>query len=1130
MTSPASFTPDMESAQSPGSMFGDIPTRPMRVKILYTFDNENKTNCLARFPEVLHIPTVSIEETTQIGVIELRKCIQAIVSASPELLSRLNQGDFTIYAYDYSEYETPLVGQGMLSSALAAVSPTPNAPAHQSKTMITGRVCQNVMGLFSNGVKETLEVKLRLVPVPRPVQSEYVKSMEMYRGISPAMSAGFDPNAWSASFQASALSLGAPFEEVSTPTSVRNDALDANAFDAQSMMQYHQRPRQGSTASFQDQPSFSTQNQSYAGPISRVNSPALSQYGPQPTHARSLSRASVRSDRSARRRESFNENEQNQEEGPARKRVKVTQTEWRGKSAFGGNPSDLRVTASTAASIRIHKPVPTRPGMTSFNSLEPPPRAPTPVPQLNPNTNRQGSFLRRESTLARAQSYNSPYSQPVDMPTHSDAAMSSPEDNVRNGSPADMPSSPPMMPDPSSPGLPTMLSFPKPMMDSGYMSSAFDCHDDDEDREVDEEDLQMAQRYKSREPRPQMLYSDFIEQTPGPPDLLPQRMHVSQSRSAQDAAAELSRQKARNAVLPPSERRASIALPPKQKEKSQEKSSFEKPPLNRASTTLRSEAASPAPTDDGLLPKAPRSGSGAKRKKTIADKLVQAIAQGELPAYCGHCGSIETPTWRALFTKVIVGSPDQLGPELDGVTMGTEIIERDDQTGQIKKYRIIKSTRKGKDPMEVHGYDTLQVCNPCGLWFNKYKVMRPADKWNKKAGKGRRRKTETDPNGPSEPQSDFPQSDFPQSDFFCDPPSTTYTEAAPAEEPDINNRCDDLREVPEAPQPAIHKRANSEQPAQRSTQSENQWTHSNLDAALHRAIQSSPAGRSFLGTQESPIDLAAEDLTPKPTRRLLFPSPRNSKHKTLDDTALPGSKPPSGTIIEVANVEDPCLADKENMPPPAAGEDNDDLAHLFECSPGMFRSPGAARKSTPSKNLQKTPRVGPGSFDDLLKTPTPNRSSLKTLSSNARQAFTPRTCSNGNNVGAFLPTFTSAEKQSYGLSPRLPATPSRFANLSSPSRANKGEMTPFTRQLTQLLSENGGSGASPGRGIAFDFSDLGSFMSPGRGLDFDKMEFNMHDFDGMDFSMAVKHDDDGAGQAGGVSIAATIEGEQETSE
>lgn len=246
-------------------------------------------------------------------------------------------------------------------------------------------------------------------------------------------------------------------------------------------------------------------------------------------------------------------------------------------------------------------------------------------------------------------------------------------------------------------------------MDSGYMSSAFECHEDEEDREIDEEDMHMAQQYKPRESTSQIPFSDFIEQTPGPPALLPNRMQMDQSvRNAQD---DLSRQKARNAVLPPSERRNSIALPPNPKDN---KPSLEaqKPAMNRSNTLIsRSEAASPAPTDDGILPKQPRSGSGAKRKKTIQDKLVQAIAQGELPAFCGHCGSIETPTWRALFTKVIEGSPSELGPELDGVTMGTEIIDRDQDTGKITKYRIIKSTRKGKDPLEVKGYDALQVCN-----------------------------------------------------------------------------------------------------------------------------------------------------------------------------------------------------------------------------------------------------------------------------------------------------------------------------------------------------------------------------------------------------------------------------------
>jgi hypothetical protein len=51
------------------------------VKVLYTFDSDGKTNCLARWPQVLDIQTAFLDEDTQIGVIELKTCIQAIVSA-----------------------------------------------------------------------------------------------------------------------------------------------------------------------------------------------------------------------------------------------------------------------------------------------------------------------------------------------------------------------------------------------------------------------------------------------------------------------------------------------------------------------------------------------------------------------------------------------------------------------------------------------------------------------------------------------------------------------------------------------------------------------------------------------------------------------------------------------------------------------------------------------------------------------------------------------------------------------------------------------------------------------------------------------------------------------------------------
>ncbi|KKY17142.1 putative gata transcription factor [Diplodia seriata] len=169
----------------------------MRVKVLYTFDDSHKTCCLARLPNALNIPTVPVDEETQVGVIELRTCIEAIVAASPELVAKLGH-DYTVYAYDYSEYETPLVGQGMLSWILATTSTTPNAPASSSKTMVTGKVRENILGLFSGGIKETLEVKLKLVPVPTFLQSEYLETMERYRNVSRGLPEGFDHSQWAA--------------------------------------------------------------------------------------------------------------------------------------------------------------------------------------------------------------------------------------------------------------------------------------------------------------------------------------------------------------------------------------------------------------------------------------------------------------------------------------------------------------------------------------------------------------------------------------------------------------------------------------------------------------------------------------------------------------------------------------------------------------------------------------------------------------------------------------------------------------------------------------------------------------------------------------------------------------------
>jgi hypothetical protein len=128
-----------------------------------------------------------------------------------------------------------------------------------------------------------------------------------------------------------------------------------------------------------------------------------------------------------------------------------------------------------------------------------------------------------------------------------------------------------------------------------------------------------------------------------------------------------------------------------------------------ASMIVRSDAASPAPTES----KGPRSGSGAQRKKNIQEKLQKSIENGEMPPFCGHCGAIETPTWRHLFVKTVQGCPEDMDPsETETVTIGVEVLTRDTETQKSTKYRIIKSMRKTKESQDATvGFDTMQVCN-----------------------------------------------------------------------------------------------------------------------------------------------------------------------------------------------------------------------------------------------------------------------------------------------------------------------------------------------------------------------------------------------------------------------------------
>ena len=467
-------------------------------------------------------------------------------------MSRLSEGDFTIYAFDYSEPDTPLVGQGALSAALNASQPT-----QQSQSKIIGRVCKNAMAMFKNGPKETLEVKLRLVPLSRPAQMDFSRSMDNLRSASPAMSSGFDPNAWNTSMQQNRMQQQTNdyFNFDGARSSDDRDMKlvdDIFGFVSSGDGGLHQAggvgiPETPSDPTLAFNPAFS-----HSAPGSRAGSPMMvsesSSHNPALRHqsfsghpsnledpSRPGSRASVRSEVGSRQQQHQRQASTQSlppqqplqtetevyynEDGQSRKRAKVVQADWRGKSSFGSKSGDLRVNAATAASMHMHRPIPKRPNAPGSN-LEPPPRVPTPVPQMNRALSQQQQTQQlnpRRSMLRQASTAGSDFMSDVD--NFSDALMSSPEEEspgnsiTAEGTPRDIPSSPPVfpginLPQPSSPGLPTLP--PPRLADSGYMSernimsgNIIDTMENDEDRSPDAQDYEVAAQYKARNGRQQ---------------------------------------------------------------------------------------------------------------------------------------------------------------------------------------------------------------------------------------------------------------------------------------------------------------------------------------------------------------------------------------------------------------------------------------------------------------------------------------------------------------------------------------------------------------------------------------------------------------------------------------------------
>ncbi|KAI4243333.1 MAG: hypothetical protein L6R40_003505 [Gallowayella cf. fulva] len=228
-------------------------------------------------------------------------------------------------------------------------------------------------------------------------------------------------------------------------------------------------------------------------------------------------------------------------------------------------------------------------------------------------------------------------------------------------------------------------------------------------------------------------------------------------------------------------------------------------------------------------------------------------------------------------------------------------------------------------------------------------------------------------------------------------------------------------------------------------------------AALHRAIQSSPVRCRSVQTTE----VAGKDLTPKPTRRILFPSPTQSEQRrALRDR---GTTAENCITVSPKGQTYPDLdsADKENLPPQLE-EGGEEEVHL----------------NTDERKQQRSV------------TPTPSRRSLEMIYKTPKQSVT---------LDQIPPTtgdfFSSAAKALL----RPQTTPKR---LRSGAFQPLGELSPFTAQINRILSD--ADAVSP-PDSNFDFPTLPSLdNTPGRTFrqDFDFSVFDQQDLLSTDVPMA----------------------------
>lgn len=709
-----------------------LMVRPMKLKVYYTFDAQHQHNHLAKWPHTLNVQTAQQSETVEIGVVDLQTCVEAITSASPELTS-LNTNDYTVYAYDYTEDDAPLDSQGRLSNLL---EDDENFQKEQGK-MVSGLVKKNKMAMLMGNGQEILEVKLRLTPVPMHVQMTSTQ-----RRNSMTSNNGMD---FASQHRPGGAVMATSTRSTEYMSNSNSPPIDTSGLEAmQQMLSQGVRPRERSGSQAPD-----------SRPPSRVgtpvhNQPATSNIRPSTNAAsRPASRAGTWQPAHSRR-DSFNSGyysgEENHEEGPSRKRAKIAPVDYRkANNNIEQQSESLRIAASTASSVRLHRPTPINPAtnpaqaLQTGASLEEPVRPPTPVPTKTGRPRgrppkRNSSGLRKKQNTQTSSPYRAPVQLQQPIP---ESAGSSPEE-VRapsiSSTPANIPSSPPVMHDtsvyPTSPALPELPRL-SAADDSGFMSGNFDdifgdndqCQFDEfintktDDVTLVENELPSGEKHMpSYGFPPTFEEGNEVEELPNPhlASILPEQQGTR-------APAALAR--SQTTVNPVSTLPRIAPGPPPRYWGGTEREAIARanlPPVAASDPVQRPMQRSNTWTGDMSdipMSDAPN-GSEAKMKvaakkrpgkEQTRSRLEAALATGELPPYCANCGAIETPAWRRAYSKDFSCPWEEVQTSLEDSACCYKEITTRNPDGTVKTFKGYKVTHV-KNP-DDEGWIPISLCN-----------------------------------------------------------------------------------------------------------------------------------------------------------------------------------------------------------------------------------------------------------------------------------------------------------------------------------------------------------------------------------------------------------------------------------